>query len=135
MMDCCGCSEGLMCDANTSACVAGPPLVPVPNVSNATLEPPLPPLPPPPPPLPTAPPCPACATCPACPPCNASNATANATPMVVPKSPPPPPPPANGTGPTLIEQLTPGLLERLRGVFADAAAESLHDYPVDKAAA
>jgi len=52
--------------------------------------------------------------------------------MAVP-APAPPPPPANGTGPTLIEQLTPGLLERLRGVFADAAAESLHDYPVDKA--
>lgn len=126
-MDCGGCSGGLFCDANTSSCVEGPPLPAIPNISNATLDAPEPP------PAAVNETVPAC-NCPACecacPACNATKPNAsNATPLTV--------PPAvvnvtpNATGPDYIGMLAPGLLERLRGIFAEAAVDSLGGYPVN----
>jgi len=61
---------------------------------------------------------------------NASNATdvsneTNATPV----EPPPPTQPPDDDA--LLRQLAPGILAKLSGVFADAAVDSLHDYPVN----
>lgn len=134
--DCGGCGEGLSCDEATHSCSAAPVLPPIPNVSNATL-------------LPTTPapenavaatPCPACDSC-----CseaaaanatdNATNATDNATDNATnetnatPVEPPPTTPAPESDD--LLRQLAPGILAKLSGIFADAAADSLHDYPVN----
>jgi hypothetical protein len=139
--DCGGCGDGLSCDEATHSCSSAPVLPPIPNVSNASL------LPTTPAPVAndTAPtPCPACDSC--CPTAdgtgnvtdanatdnatNATNATdasneTNATPV----EPPPPTQPPDDDA--LLRQLAPGILAKLSGVFADAAADSLHDYPVN----
>merc|ERR1719261_1740267 len=126
--DCGGCGEGLSCNEETHACAAGPVLPPVANVSNATLPFETTIVPPPPP---TTTPCPACDSC-----CDvpAPNVTVVANVTNVSK----PLPPLTTTTTTttaddfaLLRQLAPGILSHLRGIFADAAAASLHDYPIN----
>lgn len=142
-MDCGGCDGGMTCDDSTHSCTAAPVLPPIPNVSNASL-------------LPTTPapveitttPCPTCDSC--CPTgaagalgadANATNGTDNATngtdnatndtnatdvlPVPVPTTPSP------EDADALLRELAPSILAKLAPVFADAAADSLHDYPVN----
>jgi hypothetical protein len=126
--DCGGCDAGLNCNEETHACTAGPVLPPVPNVSNATL--PFETTPAPLPPVMTTP-CPACDSC-----CDAPAPNVTVVANVTNVSKPPPPTTTTTTTTTaddfkLLQQLAPGILAHLRGIFADAAAASLHDYPIN----
>merc|ERR1719181_348402 len=135
--DCGGCDAdaGLVCNEETHACGAGPVLPPVPNVSNESLPFETSTTPAPPPPLTTTP-CPACDSC-----CEPAATTTPAPGAGVPNvtnvtNASQPPPTTTSTTTTvddfaLLRQLAPGILSHLRGIFADAAAASLHDYPVN----
>ena len=134
--DCGGCDAdaGLVCNEETHACAAGPILPPVPNVSNESLPFETSTTPAPPPPLTTTP-CPACDSC--CEPAATTTPAPGAgVPNVTNVTNASQPPTTTSTTTTvddfaLLRQLAPGILSHLRGIFADAAAASLHDYPVN----
>merc|ERR1719182_761415 len=77
-------------------------------------------------------PCPACDSC-----CDIPAPNVTVVANVTNVSKPQPPPTTTTTTTTtaddmaLLKQLAPGILSHLRGIFADAAAASIHDYPVN----